>query len=339
MVATHMEDNLRQLTNFDLQTDWGPRIISNRSAVYSGGGYHYGSVWPLFTGWASVAEYRHHQEFPAYQNLRANALLALEGSPGHVTEVLSGDYYQPLSTASPHQIWSAAMVISPVLRGMFGLQGDVPNKTLTFTPHTPANWTDYKIENIQIGKSAIALNYHKAQGEISLEITRTGDECAFEFEPTMAGPAMEVRAEVNGRQTPVDFKFNSAHHHIQLKIALQQGKNVVRLRVKNDFGLAYDFRLPELGSKSVDLHVLAETMDQYSMTLTLAGPAGATYNMAVWNPDIIASLEAAELTKLPEGGTKLQVHFDGNETEGYSRKQITIHFRQSKVSGKAKLKE
>jgi len=63
-----------------------------------------------------------------------------------------GDYYQPLSTASPHQIWSAAMVISPVLRGMFGLERDAANKTLTFTPHTPANWTDYKIENIQVGK-------------------------------------------------------------------------------------------------------------------------------------------------------------------------------------------
>src|SRR3984885_8425815 len=84
--------------------------ITNRTGACasfrSGGGYHYGSVWPLFTGWASVGEYRYHREFPAYSNLRANALLALDGSLGHVTEVLSGDYYQPLSTSSPHQIWS-----------------------------------------------------------------------------------------------------------------------------------------------------------------------------------------------------------------------------------------
>ena len=91
---------------------------------YSGGGYHYGSVWPLFTGWASVGEYQYHRALPAYANLRANALLALDGSLGHVTEVLSGDQYQPLSTSSPHQIWSAAMVISPLLRGMFGLSID-----------------------------------------------------------------------------------------------------------------------------------------------------------------------------------------------------------------------
>jgi glycogen debranching enzyme len=339
MLASRMEDNLRQLTNFDLQTDWGPRIISNQSSAFSGGGYHYGSVWPLFTGWASVAEYRYHQEFPAYENLRANALLALDGSPGHVTEVLSGDYYQPLSTASPHQIWSAAMVISPVLRGMFGLERDVPNKTLTFVPHAPANWVDYKIENIRVGKSVVSIGYHKAPGEFSLEIMRTGDECTFEFEPTMAGPAMEVRAEVNGRQTPVGVNFNPEHHHIQLKIALREGKNTVRLRVKNDFGLAYDFRLPELGSKSSDLRVLAQTGDQYSMTLTLAGTAGATYKMEVWNADVIASLEGAELVKQPDGRTELRIHFEAKREEEYSRKQITIGFRQPKTGGKTKLKE
>jgi glycogen debranching enzyme len=110
------QETIAELSKPEHETDWGMRIISNRAPKYSGGGYHYGSVWPLFTGWASVAEYRYHRPQPAYDNLRGNALLALDGSPGHVTEVLSGDYYQPLSTSSPHQIWSAAMVISPTSR-------------------------------------------------------------------------------------------------------------------------------------------------------------------------------------------------------------------------------
>ena len=70
---------ITQLSDADHQTDWGMRIISNASAKFSGGGYHYGSVWPLFTGWASVGEYRYHHEHAAYANLRANALLALDG--------------------------------------------------------------------------------------------------------------------------------------------------------------------------------------------------------------------------------------------------------------------
>src|SRR5271168_36264 len=84
------------LADADHQTDWGMRILSSRDPRYNPSGYHFGSVWPLFTGWAAVGEYRYHRALPAYENLRANALLALDGSPGHVTEVLSGDFYQPL---------------------------------------------------------------------------------------------------------------------------------------------------------------------------------------------------------------------------------------------------
>jgi glycogen debranching enzyme len=56
---------IRQLAGPDHQADWGMRIISTEATRYSGGGYHFGSVWPLFTGWASVAEYRYHRAWPA----------------------------------------------------------------------------------------------------------------------------------------------------------------------------------------------------------------------------------------------------------------------------------
>src|SRR5262249_15168055 len=152
-----------QLADFDQQTDWGMRIISDHSSKFSGGGYHYGSVWPLFTGWAAVGEYHYHRALPAYADLRANALLALDGSPGHVTEVPSGDYYQPLSTSSPHQIWSAAMVVSPILRGMLGISADAITHTLIFEPHVPIDWTRFSVENLRVGNNTLLLNYKKEE--------------------------------------------------------------------------------------------------------------------------------------------------------------------------------
>src|SRR2546427_7316364 len=141
---------VNQLADSDHEADWGMRIISSRDPKYSPGGYHFGAVWPLFTGWASVGEYRYHRAFPAYSNLRANSLLALDGSLGHVTEVLSGDYHQPLSTSSPHQIWSAAMIVSPLLRGMLGLQIDALSHQLVFAPHVPAEWDSFRVDNLRV---------------------------------------------------------------------------------------------------------------------------------------------------------------------------------------------
>src|SRR5207244_4047258 len=57
---------ITQLATHDHETDWGMRIISSTSPKYSAGGYHFGSVWPLFTGWASVGEYSYHRALPAY---------------------------------------------------------------------------------------------------------------------------------------------------------------------------------------------------------------------------------------------------------------------------------
>ena len=116
----------------DEQADWGMRIISEKDPLYYPVGYHFGSVWPLFTGWASVAEYRYHRPLPAYLNLRANAQLIFDGALGRATEVLSGRYYTPLATSSSHQIWSSAMIVSPILRGMLGLSVDAPKTRREF---------------------------------------------------------------------------------------------------------------------------------------------------------------------------------------------------------------
>src|SRR5260370_530680 len=121
-----------------------------------------------FPGWAAVREYRYYRPVPATTNLRANALLALDGSLGHVTEVLSGSYYQSLSTSSPHQIWSAAMVVGPLLRGMLGLQVDAAKATLTLAPHVPADWTSFRIGLGRVGSASLDLHYPKDPGGVSL---------------------------------------------------------------------------------------------------------------------------------------------------------------------------
>src|SRR5436853_5368424 len=199
---------ITQLATHDHETDWGMRIISSTSPKYSAGGYHFGSVWPLFTGWASVGEYSYHRALPAYSNLRANALMELDGSLGHVTEVLSGDYYQPLATSSPHQIWSAAMVVNPLVRGLLGLATDATTGTITLAPHVPADWTFFGIRNIPTGSSKLDLRFEKDLGGITLEVKASGDASRIiDFRPAVSLPAKVLGAEFNGR--PVQFRVQS----------------------------------------------------------------------------------------------------------------------------------
>ena len=330
---------IQQLTGFDHQTDWGMRIISQNSAKFSGGGYHYGSVWPLFTGWASVAEYRYHQAFPAYANLRANALLALDGSLGHVTEVLSGDYYQPLSTSSPHQIWSAAMVVSPLLRGMFGLHADAAKRTLTLAPHVPADWTAFSIQGIAVGTDTLDLSYKKTVEAITLEISRKGSvDWTMDFEPAVSLRAEILGAELNGRAVPFKVEASGSDQHVLVHFGLNGGQNTLRIRLRNDFGVSYTSDLPALGSASEGMRILSETWTgpHNLIFLKLEGKAGRTYELSVWGGEQLTAAEGAELVKMADGSVKLLVSFVEGSSKAPQMKTVTLDFRTKPGEHKAK---
>jgi len=100
--------------------------------------------------------------------------------------------------------------------------------------------------------------------------------------------------------------------------------------------VSYAFRLPELGSASSDLRILSANMEDVTapMELVTAGRAGASYDLAVWNPSIIESVRGAELVKDASGGTNLRVHFAEKEGEEYPHQRVVIFFHPPKVPRK-----
>src|SRR6266403_2049657 len=324
---------IQQLADADLQTDWGTRIISNRSSIYNGSGYHFGSVWPLFTGWASVGEYRYHQSLPAYANLRSNALLALDGSLGHVTEVLSGDYYQPLSTSSPHQIWSAAMVVSPILRGMLGLETDAIHRSVKLTPHLPADWDRFSIENVRVGKNTLLINYSKTDEGIVLEtgLTSGSEECTVEFRPAISMKARVQKVELNGMPVPFQVETRGSDQHIVVQFPVKTLKYFLRIWLLNDFELSEQSSLPALGNASRGLRVLSETWStsRDQLTLEVSGAEGGEYELITWGSSLIEKLEGAEGGHRP-GRSTIWIQIPPSEVEQYPHKKVVVHFSSSR---------
>jgi glycogen debranching enzyme len=326
--AAYTEEMITRLAEADHETDWGMRIISSRSKHYDGSGYHYGAVWPLFTGWASVGEYRYHREFPAYSNLRANALMGLDGSLGHFTEVLSGDYYEGFSTSSPHQIWSAAMVVSPLLRGLFGLQMDAQNHQITLAPHVPADWTSFSIRNVPMQNARVDFQYRKTANSIALDATRTGTgDCWVEFSPALSLRTKVVAVELNGQSLQYKVLPNSEDQHLSVRFPVGNGPNALIIRLKNDFGLVLVTELPLLGSTSRGLRVISSSWnsEHSQLAVDVSGVPGMDYELGVWNPEQIASVEGAVLTK--QG--RIRIEMPQAKSADYSRHRVVIHFGKS----------
>ena len=135
-----------------IATDWGVRSVATDQPFYDPISYHHGSVWPLYTGWAAMAAYRAGRALNGYANLRANADLTWVQDLGDVTELLSGEFYEPLGRSSSHQLWSSAMVVTPAVRGMFGLEADGLRHALHAAPQLPAGWDGAEVKNVMVGK-------------------------------------------------------------------------------------------------------------------------------------------------------------------------------------------
>ena len=110
------QSEIDHLGGAELAADWGQRILSERSHLYDPLSYHYGSVWPLFTGWTAMAAYRYGRPHVGLQALMANALLRSRSALGYVTELLSGDYDTPFGRSPLPSRSSCWLVVSSCRR-------------------------------------------------------------------------------------------------------------------------------------------------------------------------------------------------------------------------------
>ena len=329
--ADRASQMIRQLADSDVTADWGTRIISTHSVHYNAGGYHFGSVWPLFTGWASVGAYRYHAAAPGYEDLRANALLALNGSLGHVTEVLSGDTYESLSTASPHQIWSAAMVISPVLRGLFGLQSDAFAKQLQFAPHVPADWNSFELTNVRIGSAKLDLKYSRTADAITLD-TKGSENCSVAFSPAVSSRAKVLGVDWNGKTIPFKISTNAEDQHVNVVLPVSTQPGTLRIRLRDDFGVSYSNELPPLGESSAGLRILSEAWNtsRTQLTLSVTGMPGEHYQLAVRGAEQVAAVNGGGLERSGPSAGILHVDFPATGSGEYIAHEIVLNFSGSK---------
>jgi glycogen debranching enzyme len=150
-------------------TDWGTRSVPTTEAIYDPISYHHGSVWPLYTGWVSMAEFRAGHSLAGLQHLMQNVKLTWLQDPGAITEVLSGFAYEPLGRSSSHQLWSSSMVLSPAIGGMFGLQADALQHTLRIDPHLPADWDRATLRNVHVGEDVFDMTFLREGGSLRVE--------------------------------------------------------------------------------------------------------------------------------------------------------------------------
>jgi hypothetical protein len=314
-----------------MATDWGSRIISNESKLYDPLSYHYGSVWPLFTGWTSTGAYRYGRPHVAYQALMANALLTYTNAFGYVTELLSGDFNAPFGRSSHHQVWSEAMVITPTIRGLLGLEVGAGGKELRFEPQLPANWDRVEVRNVTVGNAKYDLNLSRAAGRLTITIKRVAAPAAADKIRLTIAPAFPLDARVRavtvqGRR--VKFETSQTGDAQRMPVTIDVGQQSVEVVFSYDEGtdVYTEQEIPAPGTINQGLRVLRSRADVGGLHLVLEGLGGRSYPLQVRGPHQLLEIPGVRVTNR-NAKQELVVQFEG-ASETYIRRELTIPFRK-----------
>jgi glycogen debranching enzyme len=231
----------------EFSTDWGTRLLSDKTQFYDPISYHQGSVWPLFNGWVSVAEYRAGRPLSGYTHMMQNADLTYAQDLGSVTELMSGRFYQVLGRSTAHQLWSSAMVISPILRGMFGLEWDESRHELSISPHLPAEWSTAAIRRLPFGSARVDLLMQREGRTLVITASGSGAE------------GLHLVSHIEG---------------------VKGGNGELRVPLPA-VEVCTGHQLPALGAETRQMKVLAERYEAHSLNLVLSAPAGTIQSLGI----------------------------------------------------------
>ena len=120
-----------------VSSDWGAHMLSADSDLYDPLQYNMGTVWPFVTGFASWAQYRYRRPWAGFHLMDAIKQMTFDWSLGRHGELFSGTFYQPLDQTVPHQFFATSMLVTPLLRGVFGWEPDAPNGRARLAPQLP----------------------------------------------------------------------------------------------------------------------------------------------------------------------------------------------------------
>lgn len=286
-----MQPVLNRWASSEFSTDWGTRDLSPGVSFYDPISYHQGTVWPLFTGWTSLSEYRNGRSLSGYAHLMQNADLTWAQDPGAVTELLSGEFFSPLGRSTSHQLWSSAMVISPVIRGLFGVEWDAAANALTVTPNLPADWDHATLKNLPLGRS-----------KVNLAMTREGTTLVIRPEGA-AVATLHLKSRAEGAKL-----LNGA-----LRIPLPAVE------------AAITHGLPQPGSTTQQLKAIDQQYAPGSLQLTFSAPAQSVQTIFLRVNDRKIKLRIDGAFAMPDSSSSLQkLRVEFGPGTGYVEKKISI---------------
>jgi hypothetical protein len=302
---------LERLASADLTTDWGVRMLSNKSSYYEPLNYNYGAAWPFLTGWVAAAMYERNYLLQGFGLLRAAVRHTFENGLGFITELYSGNQNIWPQEGVAHQGFSSSGVVFPLVRGLLGLSADAAAGTIGFAPRLPADWRRTTVENIRIGEAVVDIEYRREPASLTAVVrSRTSKPMRMTFAPVL-GLGTGIRgASVNGRTVGPKLGPKPWDQAVQPAVtATLTGKDVFSIDIVPVFEILSPENPTRTGDTNRGLRIIRSAWADGALRLSVEGLAGATYRLDLTRRDLVGTVTGAGfeneslIIRIPDGPT------------------------------------
>jgi glycogen debranching enzyme len=272
---------LRRLAGKSFNADWGVRLVSDDHPFYDPQGYHYGSVWPLLTGWTALAEFRYGRWLQGLMHIQNSMRNFQHGALGCTEEVLHGEFYQPAGVC-PQQAWSASMILQSIYEGLLGIKPYALENRLELAPYIPLHWPFFSAGPIRVGNQQLLFSMRRNENVLTFQFSlrpaigkKHSPPLRVDFKPIF--PASAPIEELRQNDELLDITPEKRTNFMHWPISFELSENVVSmtLRLAKFFTVVPPFAEVNPGERSHGWVIIDQKFDEKNVILEAEGEPGS----------------------------------------------------------------
>ncbi len=319
---------LDQIASAKFQTDWGTRGIGSDSTIYAPWSYATGSIFAIHSTQSAQTFWQAHRPQVAWSIFRGIVPWSTLDAPGHIHEVLAGNYFRPQTESVPEQTWSSAGLLDAAVRGLFGIEVRAAQNMLDLHPHMPAEWGEMAAENIHLPHATLGFTLRHDAASVDLDLRNPGEPAMVEFSPEIPLGADVVDAQCDGVKVTARATAFAQDTHAQLKFTVARGVTHCHLGLAGGVSIVLPAPDAQIGDASRGMKLTRLHLQGRSLALDADVHGRGADHFRVQTPWKIKSIAGATFKILSNDVYEVQLPQRDNPqlADGYANAHVDIVF-------------
>jgi hypothetical protein len=224
----------------------------------------------------------------------------------------------------PHQGFSSAAVVLPLVSGLLGLEGNAVDRTLVFSPQFPPDWPGIRIENFKIGKARFDILYRREKNRIRVRINHQNAlGYLLKFAPALSAGTLLKDMHLNEKSLSPDLAVKNQVLIPSVSTTVGEDTLIFDVRFEPTLEILPPEHLPRVGDSNRGLKIVSLEREGDLIRMEVEGLPGRKYCLKTLNTDKIVHLKGAELS-----GSSLEIRIPGEKKTDFIQHTIRIQLKK-----------